>query len=71
MEMEKKPMSDSLYLDEIETLLETLASIASVSDDPDFIEAERVWTIKTLMSRYGLNLDDAESSVAVAMGGKP
>ena len=71
MEVEKTPVSESLYMDEIETLLETMASIACASEDPELIEEEKIWTIKTLMSRYGLNRDDAESSVAVAMGGEP
>lgn len=64
-------MSESLYMAEIDLLLETMASIACVSEDPELIEEEKVWTIKTLMSRYGLDRDNAESSVAVAMGGEP
>ncbi len=66
-----RSMSESFYMAEIDLLLETMAAISCGSDDPEFIKKEKVWTIDTLVKRYGLDRDNAESEVAAAMGEEP
>ena len=64
-------MSESLYMTEIELLLEEVsrASCNDVSDEQ--LEELMAQTKATLISHYGLNPDDAEGEVRAAAGLEP
>ncbi len=64
-------MSESLYMTEIELLLEEIskASCSEVSDEQ--LEELMAQTKAELISRYHLNPDDAEGEVLAAAGLEP
>jgi len=74
-------VSEDLYMIEMEQLLERVSEVAC-SFDKDCscdlclpirgqLEEIKQTTTKTLISHYGLNLEDAESQVAAACGEGP
>lgn len=64
-------MSDVLYMTEIEQLLENLSRAAIKDGKALSFYGFRYWTLKTLITRYHLNPEDAESQVAAACGEEP
>lgn len=63
-------MSESLYMTEIELILEEV-SVTACTGTREELEEGKIWAIKALTQRYGLNLDDAQSEVAAAAGEEP
>ncbi len=63
-------MSETLYMMEMEKLLEELSQDATISDAEE-LHVLKTQAFNTLTSRFGLNLDDAESQVAAACGEEP
>lgn len=63
-------MSETLYMMEMEQLLEELSKAATISDAEE-LHVLKTQAIMTLMSHYGLNPDDAQSQVAAACGEEP
>ena len=65
-------MSESLYMMEIERILEDVSAVARRKDLKDgTLETVKEVAIGILMRHYGLNLDDAQSEVAAAAGEEP
>jgi len=65
-------MSESLYMMEIEEILEDVSSVACRKDLPmEWLEATKEAAISILVKYYGLNLDDAQSEVEAAAGEEP
>ena len=65
-------MSETLYMMEIEEILEGVSKVACRKNAPKrILEVVKDTAIHILISRYGLNLDDAQSEVAVAAGEEP
>ncbi len=63
-------MSETLYMMEMEQLLEELSQDVIISDAEE-LHVLKTQAIHTLISHYGLNPEDAESHVAVACGEEP
>ncbi len=65
-------MSETLYMMEMEQLLEDVSRVACRKKAvPEILEATKEAATAILVSRFGLNLDDAESQVAAACGEEP
>lgn len=65
-------MSETLYMTEIEEILEGVSKVACRKNVPKgILEVVKGAAIHILLSRYGLNLDDAQSEVAAAAGEEP
>ncbi len=63
-------MSETLYMMEMEQLLEGVSRVACEGNYLDLLETKQQ-AINTLIHHFGLNLDDAESEVAAACGEEP
>ena len=62
-------MSESLYMMEIEGILEDVSAVACRKNLPEeWIKVTKEAAISILVKHYGLNLDDAQSEVAAAAG---
>ena len=64
-------MSESLYMMEIEGILEQVSEVACKEPRSMKFYGIKAWAIRKLTSHYGLNLDDAQSEVAAAAGEEP
>lgn len=65
-------MSESLYMMEIEQILEDVSAVACrKSPTEGILEATKEAAISILAKHYGFNLDDAQSEVAAAAGEEP
>ena len=71
-------MSETLFMAEIEQLLEEVSRVACSFHEycccdkclqmRSQLEELKKWTTETLICNYGLNRDDAENEVAAAVG---
>ena len=64
-------MSESLYMTEIELLLEEVSKISCSEASEEQLEEVMKETKTILINRYGLNPDDAEGEVLAAAGLEP
>jgi hypothetical protein len=65
-------MSESLYMMEIEQILENVSAVACRKGLKEgTLKIVKEVAIGILMRHYGLNLDDAQSEVAAAAGEEP
>ncbi len=65
-------MSETLYMMEIEQILEDVSAVACRKVPTEgILKATREAAVSILVKHYGLNLDDAESQVAAAAGEEP
>lgn len=60
-------MSETLYMMEMEQLLEELSKAATISDAEE-LHVLKTQAFSTLTSHFSLNPDDAENQVAAACG---
>ena len=61
-------MSESLYMTEIEGILEQVSEVACKEPGSIKFYGIKRWAVRRLTQHYGLNLDDAQSEVAAAAG---
>jgi len=65
-------MSESLYMTEIEEILEDVSAVACRKNPTEgVLEATKEAAVSILVKHYGLNLDDTQSEVAAAAGEEP
>ena len=65
-------MSDSLYMMEIEQILEGVSAVACRKNPTEgILGATKEAAVSILVKHYGLNFDDAQSEVAAAAGEEP